>query len=487
MLKEFIIAFSLSNLCFYNIILRFFYKNKFYIKDIPGAKEYIALILAELLITALFWLAWRLVKKINNRYLILFAKFFVCLLVLIFIYDVARDISSFINLNLKIFRIVFFITITFLIIKKFMSKAAVFFILLLAPFAGIIFFQSLQNITMDLKQKPAPKIEQPIFAYQDNSPRILWLVFDELDYLNTFVDRPKSLEMPTFDRLLQQSVSAQNAYSPSKSTATSLPSLIDGKIVYTVSIANHETLRIKYLDSKEFTDWGSQPNVFSKARKLKVNTAFVGDYLPYTRLIGKDVTFCDWYQYYPRYNNPGSIGNNIWRQIKMLLIGPAKHHLQRKESYYDIQNLTKNLVSDPKFSLVMIHNPIPHHPHFYQYPWWKGLSSEGYINALKLVDLTVKEIRELMEEQGTWDKTTIIISSDHSLRRGLFDKKDRRVPFIVKFAGQKHPIAYEPAFNTIITQDLVLAILRNETTSPEKVTEFLNQNGRMFDDDIIYE
>ncbi len=487
MLKEFIIALSLTNLCFYNIILRFFYKNKFYIKDIPGAKEYVSLILAELLVTAFFWLAWRLVKKINNRYLIKFAKFFACLLVLIFIYDAARDIKSFINLDLKIFRIVFFITIIFLISKKRISKATVFFILLMAPFAGVVFFQSVQNIVMDLKKEPIPKIEQPVFAYQDNSPKILWLIFDELDYHITFVDRPKNLKMPALDDLLQQSVSAQNAYSPSKSTATSLPSLIDGKIVYTVSIANPETLRIKYLDKKEFIDWGSQPNVFSRARQLKVNTAFVGDYLPYTRLIGKDVTFCDWFQYYPRYNTPGSIGANIWRQIIMLLAGPAKHHLQRKESYYDIQNLTKKLVSDPKFGLVMIHNPIPHHPHFYQYPWWKGLSSEGYINALKLVDLTVKEIRELMEKQGTWDRTTIIISSDHSLRRGLFEKKDRRVPFIVKFAGQKNPIAYEPSFNTVITQDLVLAILRNEIYSPEKATEFLNRNGRMFDHDIIYE
>lgn len=484
MWKKFIIALSLANICFYNIALRFFYKNKFYIKDLPGAKEYLAFILGELLIAGLFWLAWRLIKKINNRYLINFAKFIVCLLVVIFIYDVARDITSFINLNLKVFRLIFLITIIFLIIRKKMPKAVVFFLLLMAPFALIMLFQSVQNIVIDLNKKSAPISEQPVFANTANSPKVLWLIYDELDYRVPFLERPENLKMPAFDALLQNALSASNAYSPSRSTVSSLPSLIDGKIVSEVNIASTDILEIKYKDSEAFVNWGSQPNVFSKARQLKINTAFVGEYLPYTRLIGKDITFCDWFQYYPRYNTPGSIGSNIWRQILMLLRGPARHYMQRKETYYDVQNSTIKLVSDPEFGLIMIHNPIPHHPYFYELSWWderSHRSPEGYIKALKLVDLSLQEIRQVMEEQGTWDKTTVIVSADHGLRRRFDGKKDYRVPFILKLAGQKNPITYEPAFNTVITQELVLTILGKEITSPEDVVKFLRQNGKMIE------
>lgn len=486
MLKELILAFSLANLCYYNVILRFFYLNKFYLKDLPGAKHFLALILGELLITVLFWLVWRLVKKINNRFLIKSAKFIVCLLVLIFIFDFLLDISSVLDLNLKLLRIVLLVTIIYLIIKKKISQVALFILLLLTPFAGIVFIQSTQNIIIDLMKKPAPKIEQPIFTYHNNSPKVLCLIYDELDYRIPFVDRPQSLKMPVFDKLLGQALTTNNAYSPSHETITSLPSIIDGKLVSEVNIADPETLEIKYRNNKAFINWGSQPNLFTKARQLKVNTAFVGEYMPYSRLIGKDLTFCDWYQYYPRYTDSGSITANIYQQLKMLLTGPARLYMQRKETYYDIQNLTIKLVSDPKFGLVMIHNPIPHHPHFYQMSWWdkrSRRSPEGYINALKLVDLSLGEISQVMEEQGTWDKTTVIISADHGLRRRFDGQNDKRVPFILKLAGQKHPVTYEPAFNTVVTQELILAILRQEVTSPETAVRFLNRHGRMFDED----
>ncbi|NLW45718.1 MAG: sulfatase-like hydrolase/transferase [Firmicutes bacterium] len=480
MVKELILAFSLANLCYYNVILRFFYQNKFYLKDLPGAKHFLALIIGELLITVLFGLAWRLVKKINNHFLVKFAKFLVCLLVLIFIFEFLLDISSVLDLNFKLIRIVLLITILYLIIKKKISQVALFILLLMTPFAGIVFIQSTQNIIIDLMKKPAPKIEQPIFTYQHNSPKVLWLIYDELDYRIPFVDRPKNLKMPTFDQLLGQALTAHNAYSPSKETITSLPSLIDGKLVSEVNIVDPETLEIKYRDNKDFINWGSQPNLFTKARQLKVNTALVGEYIPYTRLIGKDLTFCDWYQYHPRYTDPGSIVANVYQQLKMLLRGPARLYMQRKESYYDIQNLTIKLVSDPKFGLVMIHNPIPHHPYFYRMSWWdkrSRRSPEGYINALKLVDLSLGEIRQVMDEQGTWDKTTVIISADHGLRRRFDGIKDCRVPFIIKFAGQKSPIPYEPAFNTVITQELILEILGKKITSTEEVINFLNRNG----------
>ena len=483
MLREYIIALSLANLCFYNIILAFFYKNKFYLRDWPGINQLLALILSELLIATLFWLAWRLVKKINNRYLILFAKFVVCLLVLIFIYDMARDFKAY--FNIKLFRVCLLVLLFILIIRKNTTKVATSFLLLMAPFIGIVFFQAFQQIAIDLSNKTETKIEQQLSPVKNNSPRVLWLIFDGLDYRNGFIDKPKHLEMPAFDRIQRQAIIATNAYPPGNKTRNSIPALIDGKIITEAIIGGYDKLYISYQGSKELINWGSQPNVFSKAHELQLNTALVGEYLPYSRLIGKHLTYCDWYQYYPQYTSSGSIVANMYQQIRMLLIGPARHYVQRKEAYLGVQNQTKKLVSNPDYNLIVIHNPIPHYPFFHLQPWWDDRSPEGYINALKLVDHTLAEIRTIMEEQETWDQTNVIISADHGQHLQYNGKIEKRIPFIVKLANQKNSVVYEPRFNTVVTQKMVLAILSGEISSPDEVVKFLQENSGMIEPAVI--
>lgn len=482
MLKEYLIALSLTNLCFYNIILTFFYKSKFYQKVLPGTNQLLALILSELLIALIFWLAWRLVKKINNRYLIAFAKFVVCLLLLIFIYDMARDFKAY--FNIKLFRISLLILLIILLIRKKTAKFVTFVILLMTPFVGIVFFQAFQGIAMDLIKQDKSEVKQPVIMEENDLPKVLWLIFDGMDYRIAFLDKPFNLKMPEFDRLLQQSFTALNAYPPAKETMTSMPALIDGKMISQAEINGSDKLKIKYKDSNEIIDWGSRPNIFSRAKELKANTAFVGEYLPYSRIIGKDLTFCDWFQYYPQYTCSGSVFANMYQQIRMLLIGPARHYVQRKEAYWGVQNHTKRLVSKFDYNLIMIHNPVPHYPYFYQQPWWDDRSPQGYTNALKLVDLTLGEIRRIMEEQGTWNQTNIIISADHGQHIRYSGQEELRVPFIIKLANQKESIIYEQAFNTIITQELVLAILRREIISPNDLVTFLRQNARMIEPEI---
>ncbi|NLY75099.1 MAG: sulfatase-like hydrolase/transferase [Firmicutes bacterium] len=412
-----------------------------------------------------------MVKKLNKKYLIGIAKFFVCLLVLIFIYSLAQDFETYINK--KLFRSCLLIILITLIIRKKTTKVATSFLLIMAPFVGMVFFQSVQGIVTDLITEPPPEIKQPIFEARPDKPRVLWLLFDRFDYQIAFVDRPDHLKMPAFDRLLQQSLSAENAYPPGMETITSLPALIDGKIVSEVCIDGPDKLKIIYQGSEETVYWGSQPNLFTKARALEMNTALVGEYLPYSRIIGKDLTFCDWTQYYNQYTSSGSVFANVYQQLRMLCIGPARHHVQMKESYYHIQNLTKELVSKPEYNLIMIHNPIPHPPYFYKEHFWGKGGLTAYIHALELVDYTVAEIRQLMEEQGTWDNTTVIISADHGI--------ESKVPFIIKLANQTQPVIYEPAFNTVITQEIILAILRKDITTPEQLVTFLRENGRMIE------
>ncbi len=81
-----------------------------------------------------------------------------------------------------------------------------------------------------------------------------------------------------------------------------------------------------------------------------------------------------------------------------------------------------------------------------------------------------------------WESTTIIVSSDHWLRKALWryeGETDHRIPFMLKLAGQKKGVTYEKPFNTVLTRDLVLAILRGEITSIDEVVTWLDKNRSM--------
>jgi hypothetical protein len=81
-----------------------------------------------------------------------------------------------------------------------------------------------------------------------------------------------------------------------------------------------------------------------------------------------------------------------------------------------------------------------------------------------------------MEAAGEWDKTWVIVSADHSWRTSKpYDgKRDLRVPFMVKPPGTSLPETYSSQFNTVLTHDLILAILRGEITNEQNVVNWLD-------------
>jgi hypothetical protein len=96
-----------------------------------------------------------------------------------------------------------------------------------------------------------------------------------------------------------------------------------------------------------------------------------------------------------------------------------------------------------------------------------------------LVDRTVRELRRALEGAGEWGTTTILLSSDHPYRhRPALDAHPvgTKVPFLLKLAGQTAGASYDSRFNTVVTGDLLMAILRGELSSPEDVKVWLDGN-----------
>ena len=84
-----------------------------------------------------------------------------------------------------------------------------------------------------------------------------------------------------------------------------------------------------------------------------------------------------------------------------------------------------------------------------------------------------------MESDGIWDKTTVLITSDHPYRSAaaIDGKMDPRIPYFLKLACQKDTYGYARPFNAVLTHDLVLAILRDELAHPKEVADWLDRKA----------
>jgi hypothetical protein len=474
MWKDFLLAFSFTNMAFVNLWTKFFYGEKYYNKFFPTTNSYLALMINELLFTLVFWGGIQLVRRINKRYVTAVAKFFVCFMTLCFINVVILDLRDTLpNFNDTLIKDIIILATIVLIVKKWMTKTVLKFLQIFAPFILVIWGQSILGIYQDLTVK---KPVEPVVAGPAASApsRVLWMIFDEMDQRIAFKERPASIKLPEFDRLRNQAFYATNAYPPSDSTLHSLPSLISGKIVTGAGFQTINRMNLTFQGESQTFNWGDAPSVFKEARKLKLNTAMIGEFLPYPRLLAGQLNYSYWtaykYDYVPARD---SLFANISAQLFGLFHSANLHYHQHRISYREIMDASGQVVADPKYGLVFIHFPIPHGPYFAGQPWWDR-SEKGYAGNLMLADRSLGELRKLMEEKGMWDSTTVISSSDHWLRNYDFDgKMEKRVPYLIKFPGQKKMTTFTPDFNTVLTKDLVLAICHGEVDSPDEAARWL--------------
>lgn len=475
MLRDFLFSLSFANICLSSIWLRFFYRSKLYMRYLPTTNSYLALIINELLFTLGTWGCLWLIRKLNNKFISRAANVFVCLTVLSFLVAIA---NSFPNINDELFNLLLLILIIVLLWRRAMMKATHTFILFLAPFALIVLGQSVQGVLHPDQPKDLPVVPRPIVNQVPNSPRVLWLIFDEMDFRISFIGRPQNLKLPEFDRFKGESLFAENAYSPAGATIPSIPALLSGKMIPNASLDDFDTLNVEFEGSNQTVNWGSQPNVFSRAKKLGFNTALLGEYLPYSRLIGHDLDFCDWSAYRFQFvSAKDTLWDNLTTQLYSFFHGFSLHYDQHQIATREIFDGARKLVADSNYGLVFIHFPVPHSPFIHNHAWWDQ-SVKGYPDNLILCDNIWGQLRKEMESKGVWEETNIIISSDHSYGKAKkFDgKEDHRVPFLVKLAGQKKAIIYQPEFNTVLTHDLILDILNKKVTTHDEMVHWLNRH-----------
>ena len=139
------------------------------------------------------------------------------------------------------------------------------------------------------------KANAPFLPVTPGSPRVVWIIFDELDQELTFPLRPKRVHMPEFDRLRSVSLHAEEAVAAAFYTSIAFPALTTGKMVADVRpIEPPETLRVAFEDGSK-ADWSQTPNIFRSARERGFNVGqLVGWHHPFCRIFGDVLSGCKW-------------------------------------------------------------------------------------------------------------------------------------------------------------------------------------------------
>jgi Sulfatase len=494
-IKDGVIAASAANLCFVTAWFNSLYDKDSYFNKLPiGTPTLLALLENILWLAALVWVVIRFRRRAQNRLSKLVMDLLFIGLLLVPINFVRYDIFQIWDYQLIAFFkqpvVLFCAAVVFAVAvaaHEHAARLARMVMAIFSPLAVLVWGKSILLLlgVIHLEQQLNPPALPAPVAVPGGQPRVLWVIFDTSDYRIIFEERPPGVRMPEFDRLRDQSISAVNAVSPAGNTLWSMPALISGQRLSHVKISGLSDLKVKVAATGEATTWKKLPSVFAEARSLGVNTALVGWFHPYSRVLGDGLNYCSWYPF-PAYepDRAATFTESMREQIGCLMFTPHVRHIFLNTCLNSLQD-SISVATNKTYGLVLLHLPPPHTPGVYiasenRFTYWPMTRNAGYFNNLALADLELGRIRGAMEDAGTWDKTWVILSADHSWAGSqTYDGKvDPRVPFLIKPPGAGFGTSYSSPFNTVLTHDLILAILRGELTNGENVVAWIDRHGK---------
>jgi hypothetical protein len=310
--------------------------------------------------------------------------------------------------------------------------------------------------------------------------RVVWIVLEELDQRIAFEARPAGLELPELDRLRRESLWADAARPPAGAPEISMPALITGRPVVSVTPLNPNDLELAFREGPA-APWSGHPNVFSRARALGYDTMVIGWQLPYPRVLGASLGVAHWRPSVAHEQARGTTFGQSFLSQWASLVPPVhvRHLLAQRVA--ELGDLAIRGAADARFGLVLLHLPLPRPPGIYDRATLRLTArnfsgeSAGYVDNLALVDRLLGELRRTLGRTRLDDRTWLVLSADRwwQASQDHDGRVDHRVPFLVRPPEGGRELHVDTEFNTMATQDLILAILRGSIRDTREAADWL--------------
>ncbi|NYF89474.1 sulfatase-like hydrolase/transferase [Tunturiibacter empetritectus] len=340
--------------------------------------------------------------------------------------------------------------------------------------------------------------------------RIIWILFDELSYRQVYEHRYQGLELPAFTQLARTATVFTHTVPSGVYTEQVLPSLMTGDRYDGVRpAAAGWPLEVHNRSAGMWETFNPRKTVFQDALDAGYSTAIAGWYNPYCRILPEVLDRCFWTNHtvvpgdmYPEqsilWNSEQPVIGHLVNLARSFHLfprqnGPSNPIRFHQQDYRELAGAGDELLRDPSADFILLHMPIPHPGGIYNRRTGNfEVSHPNYIDNLALCDVYLAHVRHELEENGTWDNSTLVIMGDHSWRVKLFWAKspdwteeeriasnnvtfDDRPGYIVKLPGQTTPSQIDEPFESMRTRELFDKLLKGQIKTPEQLRTWVTQ------------
>lgn len=341
--------------------------------------------------------------------------------------------------------------------------------------------------------------------------RIIWIVFDELSYQQTFDRRYPGLDLPAFDALAAASTTFTDAVPFAIMTKEVIPGLFTGEPYDQMRASPAAKLWLRNQLTGGWEIFNQHDTVFQDALNDGYSTAVSGWYNPYCRILPEVLDSCYW-TFHPELGGmspSNTVLENMaapaegllrvglraspagWRASLMRLLripdGSVQAAQGHIEDYQDLDARALGLLRDRSYGFVLLHLPVPHPNGIYDRRTGRFTTAgSSYINNLALADRCLAGIRRTLEESGQWESSTVVVMGDHSWRTKQIwyqpriedgwteedqlashgGEYDPRPVYMVKLPGQTTAARVDSPYGTANTRKLFDAILAQRISTP---------------------
>jgi hypothetical protein len=345
----------------------------------------------------------------------------------------------------------------------------------------------------------------PVLSSQMHShshQRIVWILFDELSYDQTFDHPSLGVKLPNFDRLRARSISLSKLSPAGYHTDNIIPSLLLGRRVVQIQSTVDGDLSYKDENQNGWVAFDPNATLFAVAQQNGWSTGVDGWYNPYCHLLAAVLNVCSWEPLDDPIVPDEVVGiserSSVWSiAVKPVLPSSFRASLDHPATesehdhireYSSVMSHTQELIEDERIRFVFLHLPIPHPPSIFDRRRHLLRPGGSYLDNLVLADDTLGVLMREIDITSSASQTTVIVSSDHSWRtpiwrheegwgaeddrasKGQFD--DRPV-FMIHFPGQASGEDVKALVPELLEHDIITAMLRGEIRDPEDFDAYL--------------